>query len=25
VLDVAKVGLNNLLGRYGILLRNDGS
>ena len=25
VLDVAKVGLNNLLGKYGILLRNDGS
>ena len=25
VFDVAKVGLNNLLGRYGILLRNDGS
>jgi dolichyl-phosphate beta-glucosyltransferase len=25
VLDVGKVGLNNLLGRYGILLRNDGS
>ena len=25
VLDVGKIGLNNLLGRYGILLRNDGS
>ena len=25
VLDVGKVGLNNLLGRYGIFLRNDGS
>ena len=25
VLDVAKVGFNNLRGKYGILLRNDGS